>query len=130
MNIIEKPILTTPNACMLLTIPMDMAIKVYKMVSSPEIFSFRRKRKEGKEKHLELNEIESESISLFTGKEMMKEHIRSESEKEEIKRIIENYCKEGIAKKALDCYELRNGYIICELLLLLDHFLFMKISVL
>lgn len=118
LQIIEKPVFTTPSACMLLTLPQNIAAKAYNTISLPDIITIRRKRKNGHEKQLDLNEVETEEMDLLMNKEMMKEHYRIQEEVDAIEQCICDNCGKAIAEKAIHCYEERNGYslLLCMIL--------------
>lgn len=103
---------------MLLTLPQNIAAKAYPIVSLPDIISIKRKRKNGHEKKLDLNEVETEEMDLLMNKEMMKEHYRIQEEVDAIEQCICDHCGKAVAEKAIHCYEERNEYslLLCVIL--------------
>lgn len=109
---------------MLLTLPQSIAAKAYNTISLPDIITIRRRRKNGHEKKLDLNEVETEEMDLLMNKEMMKEHYRMQEEVDEIEQCICENCGKAIAEKAIHCYEERNGYFLLLCMILVNkHFI-------
>ena len=93
---------------MLLLLPTDIAVHLLPSLSVPEIVMQKSTFKEGKEKKLELNETEVETMRMLTDKSMWKERYLTQEEIGQLHKMLQSRFDEEIVTQTMKNFEARN----------------------
>lgn len=100
--------MNSDSSTMLLLIPTDIAVHLLPNLPSPEMVMRKSTYKEGKEKQLELNESEVETMKLLMEKSIWRERYLTQEELGELRKVLDAHFSEDVVVQAMKNFESRN----------------------
>lgn len=107
-DLLAKSILFSSSSTILMSIPTDMAQRVFSTLSLPEMMIVKRRWNQGKEKKLELNEMEVETMCFYEAKSMFCCKYLTKEELTALRMLLTKYCNEELLSAAMKSFEKRN----------------------